>query len=61
MRDYVWWSGLTVRDARRGIELAEPALVQEKVDGDVYWWIEPAAHCRAGRRPRTCCRTTTSI
>ena len=26
IRDYVWWSGLTVGDARRGIEIAGPDL-----------------------------------
>ena len=29
LRDYVWWSGLTMKDARRGVEIAGRALVQE--------------------------------
>lgn len=37
VRDYVWWSGLTVGDARRGIDLVRPALVQESIDGMTYW------------------------
>ena len=37
LKDYVWWSGLTVRDARAGIELAGPSLGREDVDGFTYW------------------------
>ena len=39
----VWWSGLTVREARTGIDLAKAVLVQGKVADHDYWWIEPAA------------------
>jgi Winged helix DNA-binding domain len=37
LRDYVWWSGLTVRDARAGLEMIKPKLAQEARDGLVYW------------------------
>ena len=37
LRDYVWWSGLTVGDAKRGIEIAGPDLVSEMMDGRTYW------------------------
>ncbi len=37
LRDYVWWSGLRVNDARSGIELARPAFEQEVVHGLTYW------------------------
>ena len=37
LRDYVWWSGLTTRDARAGIEMAKPALVQESLNDLTYW------------------------
>jgi hypothetical protein len=37
LRDYVWWSGLTVRDAKAGIELAGSSLAREDVDGFTYW------------------------
>jgi hypothetical protein len=36
--DYVWLSGLTVRDARNGIEMAGSALVSDVVDGQTYWF-----------------------
>lgn len=38
VRDYVWWSGLRVRDARAGIEMARTALVQEVINGRTYWF-----------------------
>src|SRR5262245_42788201 len=38
LRDYVWWSGLTVREARAGLEMIKPKLVQEALDGLVYWF-----------------------
>jgi hypothetical protein len=38
--DLAWWSGLTLRDARLGLELATPPLVQESV-GDRTFWASP--------------------
>jgi DNA glycosylase AlkZ-like len=40
LKDYVWWSGLTVRDAKAGIELASRGLMHEHVDGLTYWSVE---------------------
>lgn len=37
IKDFVWWSGLTVTDARAGIEAAQGQLVSETVNGQVYW------------------------
>lgn len=37
VRDFVWWSGLTMKDAQAGIEAARSALRQETIDGRVYW------------------------
>ncbi len=39
--DFAWWSGLTLSDARAGLELVKPHLVQETVDGKVYWLTAP--------------------
>jgi hypothetical protein len=39
LRDYVWWSGLVVGDARRGIEIAGSALQREVVDDRTYWSV----------------------
>jgi hypothetical protein len=35
--DMAWWSGLTVRDVRSGIDLAGPALEGRRMDGKDYW------------------------
>jgi hypothetical protein len=37
VKDYVWWSGLTVREAKAGIDMVTPALAQEVIDGRTYW------------------------
>ena len=37
IRDFVWWSGLTAKDAETGIAAARPKLRQETIDGRVYW------------------------
>jgi hypothetical protein len=42
MRDFAWWSGLTVADAKRGIEANDRNLVRERVD-DVGYWTAPSS------------------
>ncbi|HVF23510.1 MAG TPA: winged helix DNA-binding domain-containing protein [Pyrinomonadaceae bacterium] len=37
MQDFVWWSGLTTTDARRGIELAGDQLTTLKLPEAVHW------------------------
>src|SRR5215472_1926310 len=37
LADFVWWSGLTAADARRGVDLAGDALAGEVVDDRRYW------------------------
>jgi hypothetical protein len=37
--DFVWWSGLTVRDARTGIDATRRSLSQEIIDGRAYWSV----------------------
>lgn len=39
LRDYAWWSGLTVGDAKAGIASVEPELDEEVVDGRTYWFV----------------------
>jgi len=38
LQDFVWWSGLTVADARASLELVTPQLMHEVVDGQAYWF-----------------------
>ena len=37
IKDFVWWSGLTITDARAGIKAAGDTLVSETVEGQTYW------------------------
>ena len=37
LKDFAWWSGLTQRDGRRGVEINGRALGSETVDGLTYW------------------------
>ena len=39
-RDFAWWSGLTVADARRGLEINGGKSVE--VDGRLFWTLAPA-------------------
>lgn len=47
--DYVWWSGLTTPEARRGIELAGEALARRSIDGKEYWFDAELDWRGAGR------------
>jgi hypothetical protein len=38
VQDFSWWSGLTVADARRGVESVESLLQKEEVNGRAYWF-----------------------
>ena len=38
LHDFVWWSGLGVTDARKGLEMAKHALVSDTVANEVYWF-----------------------
>ena len=37
LKDFSWWSGLTMGDGRRGVEMAGARLTSEVVDGRTYW------------------------
>ena len=47
--DLAWWSGLTLREARRALELAAPALVTERHDRRTFW--VDAAESAGGEGP----------
>ena len=52
MRDFTWWTGFTLGDAREALDLAKVKLVSERVDGETYWLVDgkmvsrpsPSAH-----------------
>jgi hypothetical protein len=42
VHDFAWWAGLTVTEARSGLEAAIPGLISEKIDGKEYWMTSDA-------------------
>ncbi|MFN8595917.1 MAG: winged helix DNA-binding domain-containing protein [Anaerolineae bacterium] len=47
VQDFAWWSGLTLTDAKRGLELAKDQLHQSVIDDQVYWQAASIAPARA--------------
>lgn len=41
IQDFVWWSGLTVADAKSGIDAVQSQLTQESINGQTYWKANP--------------------
>jgi hypothetical protein len=35
--DFVWWSGLTPKDVKQGLEMAKRHLATEVIEGKTYW------------------------
>ena len=61
MRDFAWWSGLTVKDAQQAIDSVRPILESSTIGGLTYWSAEDPRRGSSPRAPRRCCcRTTTS-
>ena len=50
--DFVWWSGLTVTDAKAGLEMVKSQLIQEIVNGQTYW-MSPDMPVIADNSPTT--------
>ena len=46
VRDFVWWSGLTVKQAKAGLEMVGRAAVSDTVDGVTYWSVPSATSGR---------------
>ena len=38
LHDFTWWSGLTMADAKEGIESVKSQFVSEAIDGKTYWF-----------------------
>ena len=38
IKDFAWWSGLSVSDATAGANAATPALEKSEVEGNMYWF-----------------------
>ena len=37
LQDFVWWSGLSITEARQGLEAAKPLLQQDNIGGQLYY------------------------
>ena len=37
MKDFTWWSSLTIADAKRGIEVAGDAIESRSIEGRTFW------------------------
>ena len=37
LKDFVWWSGLTMTDARKGLDSIKSQLINEVENGQTYW------------------------
>jgi len=46
VQDFTWWAGLTVADAKLGIELAGSRLEREVVEGQATWFAAAAPGAR---------------
>jgi hypothetical protein len=38
LHDFTWWSGLTMTEAKEGIESVKSQFVSEEIDGKTYWF-----------------------
>jgi hypothetical protein len=38
--DFVWWSGLSVTDARKGLESVKSGFISETIDSKTYWFSD---------------------
>ena len=51
VKDFSWWSGLTMAEARRGLHLAEDLLRCATIDGVEYWLMRDAPRSGPGPLP----------
>jgi disulfide oxidoreductase YuzD len=40
LNDFVWWSGLSIRDARHGLETVKSNFFPEKINSTIYWFSD---------------------
>ena len=51
LRDFVWWTGLTVADAKIGLGLAQPLLERVAADGGEHWMSKEGLAAAAPEAP----------
>ncbi len=47
VRDFAWWSGLTVADVKAGIAMLGSQLAHEEIDGQTYWFSASMPEAKA--------------
>jgi hypothetical protein len=47
LHDFTWWSGLTLADAKRGIEMVESGFTQVSIEGKNYWHAKSMTRAKA--------------
>jgi hypothetical protein len=47
LQDYVWWSGLTAAEAKRGLEMNKSHLNRQVIDDKMYWFPKSPRTTRA--------------
>lgn len=40
LRDFIWWSGLSVADAKAALALTEKSWAKQLIDGETYYWMD---------------------
>jgi len=40
LKDFAWWSGLSVGDSRKAIEMVKQHFVTEVIENETYWFFE---------------------
>jgi hypothetical protein len=40
LQDFTWWSGLTMADAKSGLEMVKSQFVSKTIDGQIYWFAD---------------------
>ncbi len=49
LEDFVWWSGLPVKDARNGLECVKHLLTAREIDSKTYWMSDEIAGSSPGK------------
>ena len=51
LKDFSWWSGLSVKDARDALDLIKSDLEQATFDGKTYYWFSAETEVTAPKMP----------
>lgn len=49
IEDFVWWSGLSITDARKGLELVRSGFISETIDSKTYWFPNSCSNAKPNK------------